>query len=64
MIVDDRYVLIGSANINDRSLVGVRDSEVAVFLFLFLIFFIKILFSYYKKQDDGRRHKNDTKFYG
>lgn len=28
MIVDDRMVLIGSANINDRSLLGSRDSEV------------------------------------
>lgn len=28
MIVDDRYVIIGSANINDRSQVGNRDSEV------------------------------------
>ncbi|XP_039838739.1 phospholipase D zeta 1-like isoform X2 [Panicum virgatum] len=30
MIVDDRITLIGSANINDRSLLGSRDSEVAV----------------------------------
>ncbi|WP_095111246.1 phospholipase D-like domain-containing protein [Pseudomonas sp. Irchel 3E20] len=30
MIVDDRYALVGSANINDRSLVGERDSELAV----------------------------------
>ncbi|RRT54311.1 hypothetical protein GW17_00044894 [Ensete ventricosum] len=28
MIIDDREVLIGSANINDRSLLGSRDSEV------------------------------------
>lgn len=32
MIVDDRSVLIGSANINDRSLLGSRDSELAVVL--------------------------------
>lgn len=32
MVVDDRTVLIGSANINDRSLLGSRDSEVAVVL--------------------------------
>lgn len=32
MIVDDRYVICGSANINDRSTTGVRDSEMA-FLF-------------------------------
>ena len=30
MIVDDRICLIGSANINDRSMLGVRDSELAV----------------------------------
>ncbi|KAI0983513.1 hypothetical protein GJ496_007968 [Pomphorhynchus laevis] len=30
MIVDDRLVIIGSANINDRSLTGNRDSEIAV----------------------------------
>lgn len=29
-IVDDRTTLIGSANINDRSLLGMRDSEVAL----------------------------------
>ena len=30
MIVDDECAIIGSANINDRSLVGNRDSEIAV----------------------------------
>ncbi|XP_059182788.1 phospholipase D1 [Centropristis striata] len=30
LIVDDRTVIIGSANINDRSMLGKRDSEVAV----------------------------------
>lgn len=30
MIVDDKYVIIGSANINDRSMKGNRDSEIAV----------------------------------
>jgi phospholipase D1/2 len=30
MIVDDQTVLIGSANINDRSMLGTRDSEVAI----------------------------------
>jgi phospholipase D1/2 len=30
MIVDDEAVLIGSANINDRSMLGSRDSEIAV----------------------------------
>lgn len=32
MIVDDMKVLIGSANINDRSLLGERDSELAVLI--------------------------------
>jgi phospholipase D1/2 len=32
MIVDDRFVLMGSANINDRSLLGRRDSELAVLI--------------------------------
>lgn len=30
MIVDDDTVIIGSANINDRSLLGSRDSEIAI----------------------------------
>ncbi len=30
MIVDDRYTIIGSSNINDRSMLGSRDSEIAV----------------------------------
>ena len=29
MIVDDKHVICGSANINDRSLIGDRDSELA-----------------------------------
>ena len=32
IIVDDRCCLIGSANINDRSQLGKRDSEVATFM--------------------------------
>jgi len=32
MVVDDEYVVIGSANINDRSMMGDRDSEVAVLI--------------------------------
>ncbi len=32
MIVDDEIALIGSANINDRSLLGSRDSEVGVII--------------------------------
>lgn len=30
MIVDDEYIIIGSANINERSLNGARDSEIAM----------------------------------
>lgn len=30
MIVDDKKVICGSANINDRSLLGNRDSEIAI----------------------------------
>jgi len=30
VIIDDRYTIIGSANINDRSLLGDRDSEIGV----------------------------------
>lgn len=29
-IFDDKYAILGSANINDRSLIGLRDSEVAL----------------------------------
>ena len=32
MIVDDNYVIVGSANINDRSMLGSRDHETAVFI--------------------------------
>jgi len=30
IIIDDLKVLMGSANINDRSLIGDRDSEIAM----------------------------------
>lgn len=29
MIVDDEYVIIGSANINQRSMAGTKDTEIA-----------------------------------
>ncbi|KRT80725.1 hypothetical protein AMK59_5302 [Oryctes borbonicus] len=32
MIVDDKTVICGSANINDRSLIGKRDSEIAILI--------------------------------
>lgn len=30
MIVDDEYVIVGSANINQRSMAGTKDTELAV----------------------------------
>jgi len=30
MIVDDKYIIVGSANINERSMAGNRDTEIAV----------------------------------
>ncbi|RZF41721.1 hypothetical protein LSTR_LSTR008596 [Laodelphax striatellus] len=35
LIADDRVAIIGSANINDRSLLGKRDSEIAVVIQVF-----------------------------
>ncbi|KAJ7522274.1 hypothetical protein O6H91_18G004000 [Diphasiastrum complanatum] len=32
MIIDDKVVLLGSANLNDRSLLGSRDSEIGVII--------------------------------
>lgn len=32
LIIDDTSILCGSANINDRSLKGTRDSEIAVLI--------------------------------
>ena len=29
-IVDDEYVILGSANINERSMAGSRDTEIAM----------------------------------
>ena len=29
MIVDDEYIIVGSANINQRSMAGARDTEIA-----------------------------------
>jgi len=41
-------VIVGSANINDRSLTGSRDSEICVILITFLFIFYKK-----KKLSDG-----------
>jgi phospholipase D1/2 len=32
MIVDDQYLIVGSANLNERSLAGDRDTEICVYL--------------------------------
>jgi hypothetical protein len=32
MIVDDRFAILGSANLNERSLAGNRDTEIALFI--------------------------------
>lgn len=32
LIVDDKYTVCGSANINDRSMLGTRDSEVCILI--------------------------------
>jgi hypothetical protein len=32
MIVDDQYLIVGSANLNERSLSGDRDAEICVYL--------------------------------
>lgn len=32
IIVDDRFVIVGSANINDRSMLGDRDSEICLYI--------------------------------
>lgn len=32
MIIDDKSVIIGSANLNDRSMMGDRDSEIAMLI--------------------------------
>lgn len=44
MIVDDRFVIAGSANINDRSLKGNRDSEVCLVLEVMLSVFSPFLY--------------------
>lgn len=42
MIVDDRAALVGSANINDRSLLGSRDSEVISYTHVFCVLYASI----------------------
>lgn len=41
MIVDDSITIIGSANINDRSMLGTRDSEIAVYFIKFKYYLFK-----------------------
>ena len=37
MIVDDKYIIIGSANINQRSMAGTRDTEIAMGKIIFIV---------------------------
>lgn len=37
MIVDDKYIIIGSANINQRSMAGTRDTEIAMGKIIYII---------------------------
>jgi phospholipase D1/2 len=32
IVVDDKFVIVGSANINDRSMLGDRDSEICLYI--------------------------------
>lgn len=48
LIVDDSTVICGSANINDRSMIATRDSEIAVIIHVRNINNIKyIIFNYF-----------------
>ena len=42
MIVDDSYIIVGSANINERSMSGTRDTEMAVIIIHMGVFFTSI----------------------
>ena len=42
MIVDDSYIIVGSANINERSMSGTRDTEMAVRVIHMDVFFTSI----------------------
>lgn len=44
MIIDDKTVICGSANINDRSLIGKRDSEIASLIEVCYSFIIQSVF--------------------
>lgn len=50
MLVDDRVMIIGSANINDRSLLGDRDNEIAAI----------IMGDGVKVTKDGKKTENDS----
>lgn len=45
IIIDDNTVICGSANINDRSMIASRDSEIAIIIHV-SIFMIIIVFNY------------------
>lgn len=40
MIIDDQTVICGSANINDRSMVATRDSEIAVIIHVGILYYL------------------------
>lgn len=47
MIVDDNLVICGSANINDRSMIATRDSEIAVIIHVSIVnVFFKLMCLY------------------
>ncbi|KAI7733481.1 hypothetical protein M8C21_033721 [Ambrosia artemisiifolia] len=61
MIVDDRITLIGSSNINDRSLLGHRDSEVQIYALFYITFSPKLKFVVnMKKQRKSEAHRPNT----
>ena len=47
MIVDDKHAIIGSANLNDRSMLGNRDSELGVKKIKFLSHIFYIYYIYF-----------------
>ena len=56
MIIDDRIVVIGSANINDRSLLGSRDSEVWLnynSAYLYVCMLVEYYLSHVEKRSYG-----------
>lgn len=62
LIVDDSTVICGSANINDRSMIATRDSEIAVIIHVRNINNVKyIIFNYFNINYYNFRIKNSMK---